>query len=125
MLGDVAHASSPSQAAGADQGLDDALILSRLLGLVTDVHQVEAATQVYDAVRRLRAQEVVRASAEVLNTYYLLDPVIGNDLEQITKDANARLLLIWYHDLDAEIRRAKAMFSSLVNEQDKHCRAHL
>ncbi|KAL2811616.1 hypothetical protein BJX63DRAFT_274783 [Aspergillus granulosus] len=43
LLGDAAHASSPSQAAGAGQGLEDALILSRLLSLVHSPDHIETA----------------------------------------------------------------------------------
>jgi salicylate hydroxylase len=114
MLGDAAHASSPSQAAGAGQGLEDALILSRLLGLVKTPSQVQPALQSYDAIRRPRAQGVVQDSGKVGLAYYLLDPEMKDDLQRITADANKRLPLIWYHDLEQDISRAENLFDNLV-----------
>jgi salicylate hydroxylase len=114
LLGDSAHASGPSQAAGAGQGLEDALILSRLLGLVSDSSQIDAAFKVYDAIRRPRAQGVVRESADVGRQYYLSHPDYGHNLEKIKTDANLRLPLIWWHDLDGDIKTAKESFNTLI-----------
>jgi salicylate hydroxylase len=104
LLGDNAHASSPSQAAGAGQGLEDALILSRLLGLVKSTDQVENALRMYDSIRRPRAQSVVRESADVGKAYFLKHPKFGADLQKITDDANRRLPLIWWYDLEGSRR---------------------
>ncbi|KAK5118485.1 hypothetical protein LTR62_003000 [Meristemomyces frigidus] len=113
LLGDSAHASSPSQAAGAGQGLEDALLLSRLLGLVKAPQELDAAIQAYDAIRRPRAQGVVRQSRDVGRAYYLIDPEFGTDLQRITDEANQRLPQIWWHDLDADCGRAGEMFRAL------------
>ncbi|CZR60783.1 uncharacterized protein PAC_10679 [Phialocephala subalpina] len=91
LLGNSAHTSSPSQAAGAGQGLEGALILSKLLGLVTDSSQLDAALKVYDAIRRPRAQGVVQTSREAGLEYLLVHPEFGGNLQKITVDANKRL----------------------------------
>ncbi|KAL3473160.1 hypothetical protein BJX99DRAFT_261590 [Aspergillus californicus] len=114
LLGDSAHASSPSQAAGAGQGLEDALILSRLLSLVQHPGQVETAFRVYDDIRRPRAQAVVQQSHEVMQAYFLVHPVFGKDLQKLTNDANERLPLLWWHDLGKDLAAAEREFYSLV-----------
>jgi salicylate hydroxylase len=119
LLGDSAHASSPSQAAGAGQGLEDSLILSRLLGLVQSKDELDSAIQVYDLIRRPRAQDVVRCSAQVGLAYYLLDPKFGSDLNKIAADANIRLPLLWWHDLDGDLKRAEDSFRAKVRDTKK------
>lgn len=113
-MGDSAHASSPSQAAGAGQGIEDALILSRVLTLVKSPDQLEAAYKVYDEIRRPRAQAVVRESREVGDAYYLIHPKFGKDLQKITDEANKRLPLIWWHDLEGDVKLAERRFRELT-----------
>ncbi|KAL3463706.1 hypothetical protein BJX64DRAFT_298833 [Aspergillus heterothallicus] len=110
LLGDAAHAGSPSQAAGAGQGLEDALILSRLLSLVQSPEHIETAFRVYDDIRRPRAQAVVQQSHEVMQAYFLVHPAFGNDLQKLTDDANERLPLLWWHDLNTDVRLAEEEF---------------
>jgi salicylate hydroxylase len=113
LLGDVAHASSPSQAAGAGQGLEDALVLSKLLGKVKSADQLENAFEAYDAIRRPRAQGMVQESLDVMVAYYLIHPKFGHDLQKITDEANRRLPLIWWHDLEADVATAEQHFARL------------
>ncbi|KAH8654624.1 mannitol 1-phosphate dehydrogenase [Tricladium varicosporioides] len=114
LLGDCAHASSPSQAAGAGQGLEDALILSRVLSLVKCSSQLDAALKVYDSIRRPRAQNVVRESREVGEAYFLTHPDFGHDLQKITNEANKRLPLIWWYDLEGDVKKAVVAFNTLT-----------
>ncbi|EHK99346.1 putative Salicylate hydroxylase [Glarea lozoyensis 74030] len=114
LLGDVAHASSPNQAAGAGQGLEDALVLSRVLGLVKNASELDAAFEVYDLIRRPRAQKVVQESKDVGDIYFLTHPDFGTDLEKITEDANRRLPLIWWYDLEADVKIAEEEFRKKV-----------
>ncbi|KAL4968160.1 uncharacterized protein BDV14DRAFT_197388 [Aspergillus stella-maris] len=118
LLGDAAHASSPSQAAGAGQGLEDALILSHILSLVEKASQLEVAFQVYDLVRRPRAQAVVQQSHEVMQAYFLQHPAFGSDLRKLTDDANERLPLLWWHDLEADLSLAEERFRSRTESSD-------
>ena len=117
LLGDVAHASSPHQAAGAGQGLEDAVVLTHLLSLVTSVDQVGAAFQAYDAVRRPRASRVVQTSYEAGLMYQFQDPNIEDDLQKIVQNANQRLHWIWNHDLERDIQAAEDMFRSSLSTQ--------
>ncbi|KAL5342096.1 hypothetical protein BJX70DRAFT_336619 [Aspergillus crustosus] len=118
LLGDAAHASSPSQAAGAGQGLEDALILSRLFSLVHNPEHFETAFQIYDYIRRPRAQAVVQQSHEVMQAYFLVHPTFGDDLQKLTDDANERLPLLWWHDLEADLRAAEESYYSLIEPSD-------
>lgn len=126
--GDVAHAGGPHQGAGAGQCLEDALILSRVLGklyhstpaetLNTASPQrkrvMEAAFQAYDEIRRPRAQKQVRTSQECGQIYSLADPVAGDDILKAVENLNGRFEWIWKHDLAADVRLVEARFDELV-----------
>lgn len=115
LLGDVAHASSPHQAAGAGQGLEDAVVLAHLLALVASADQLGAAFRVYDAIRRPRAQEVVRTSLEAGRMYAWLDPDVGDDMDEIVANANQRFHWIWQHDMKVDLEKAEEEFKNQVN----------
>lgn len=94
------------------------MILSKVLGLVKSPDQLESAFQVYDSIRRPRAQGVVQESREVGLAYYLVHPDFGHDLQKITDEANKRLPLIWWHDLDADLRTVEERFKALTDAPD-------
>ncbi|KAF7197304.1 6-methylsalicylic acid decarboxylase atA [Pseudocercospora fuligena] len=114
LLGDVAHASSPGQAAGAGQGLEDAVVLSHLFSLTTSASHIPALFEAYDAVRRTRAQSVVQTSQEAGEMYSWNLPGIGNDMQKIVDNANDRLHWIWQHDIQQDVKRAETMFYDIV-----------
>jgi salicylate hydroxylase len=114
LLGDVAHASSPHQAAGAGQGLEDAVVLSHLLSLVRSSEQLTTAFRVYDGIRRPRAQKVVQTSFEAGELYFWQHPDIGDDMHRIVENGNDRLHWIWKHDLQADVIEAEKRFKSLI-----------
>jgi salicylate hydroxylase len=64
IMGDAAHSTTPWQGSGAGISVEDALILSALLGQITSREQAPAALKVYDEVRRPRTQRVVKSSRE-------------------------------------------------------------
>ncbi|KAF2645714.1 FAD/NAD(P)-binding domain-containing protein [Massarina eburnea CBS 473.64] len=129
LLGDVAHASSPHQGAGAGQGLEDSLILYRVLGRLCHttsssvlstpsperLRRIEAAFRAYDEVRRPRAQEQVRTAEETGELYQLRDKH-GREvrLEDAVRTLNGRFRWIWEGDLDSDVRRAEGRFDELV-----------
>lgn len=117
LLGDVAHASSPHQAAGAGQGLEDAVVLSHLLSLAESADQLEATFEVYDSIRRPRAQKVVVTSLQAGNMYMWLDPEIGEDMNKIVANANQRFHWIWQHNIKADLQTAEDEFNRLVSER--------
>jgi salicylate hydroxylase len=131
MLGDVAHAGGPHQGGGAGQCLEDALILSRVLG---KLHQsipsstlstpsplrtkiMEAAFQAYDEIRRPRAQKQVNTSQACGEIYNLMDPVAGDDIVKSVENLNNRFAWIWQHDLAADIGMVERRFEELVGLQ--------
>jgi salicylate hydroxylase len=90
------------------------LILSKVLGCVKNGNQLESAFQAYDSIRRPRAQRVVQESREVGLAYFLVHPQFGHDLQKITDEANKRLPLIWWHDLDGDVKKAQDSFKALI-----------
>ena len=109
LLGDSAHASTPHQAAGAGQGLEDTLIFSRLLAKATSLSDLPHIFKVYDHFRRPRAQKVVRTSNEAGIIYDFCDPKIGADMEALEQNLKSRFDWIWKEDLEGTIEKAEQM----------------
>ncbi|GLA75182.1 hypothetical protein AtubIFM55763_006449 [Aspergillus tubingensis] len=114
LLGDSAHGTTPHQAAGAGQCLEDSLIMSHVLGLAKNRSEITHAFQVYDSIRRPRAQAVVTTSQEAGTLYTFTHPQLGTDLAEIVANLNQRFLWIWDHDLKADIELAHRWFIALV-----------
>ncbi|OCL05670.1 FAD/NAD(P)-binding domain-containing protein [Glonium stellatum] len=119
ILGDSAHASTPFQAAGAAQCLEDALILSRLLGLVQNSIDILNVFKVYDLIRRPRAQHVVQTSIEAGEIFSFSHPEIGNDMKKIVENCNRRFEWIWEHDLEADVKEAEEQFRILTMQGEQ------
>ena len=117
LLGDSAHATTPHQAAGAGQCIEDALVLSNLLSMVTSADQVVAAFESFDSVRRPRAQKIVVTSREAGDIYALKGDGTGRDLTDIIASLNTRFLWIWEHDLQRDIEMAKDKFTLSVQRR--------
>ncbi|KUJ22260.1 FAD/NAD(P)-binding domain-containing protein [Mollisia scopiformis] len=107
ILGDAAHASTPHQGAGAGQAIEDAFILSNLLGQVESVNEIEKAFHAYDAIRRPRSQKVVTTSREATAIYDFEDEKLGTDLDLIKRTLETRYDWIWNEDLPQQLRRAR------------------
>lgn len=125
LLGDSAHASLPNQAAGAGQGLEDALILSRVLNaaytrlaepvaLPAASRVLHAAFEAYDGVRRPRAQRQVDTSVECGLLYNLSHPEAGDDMQKTVDNLNRRFDWLWDHDLDEDAELAVRRFDEIV-----------
>jgi salicylate hydroxylase len=118
LLGDAAHASTPHQGAGAGQCLEDALILSHLLSLVSrsqshpddSAVNINLAFEAYDYVRRPRAQKVVKTSDDAGKMYCFADPECGSDVKKIVTNARGRFGWIWEADLVEEMQVARRRF---------------
>ena len=65
ILGDAAHATSPSSGQGASMAIEDAIVLAKCL---RDCSSVSAAFGAYERERRARVQRVVAYSARVGST---------------------------------------------------------
>ena len=114
LLGDSAHASTPHQAANAGQALEDAAVLSHLLGLVKKPSELTHSFKAYDVVRRPRAQKVVRTSLECGRVYALMSNDTGNDREKIVDNLTKRWEWIWTHNLSEDIGKAEETFRKLI-----------
>ena len=107
LLGDAAHASTPHQGAGAGQAIEDAFILSNLLGQVASVDDITQSFKGYDSVRRLRSQRVVTTSKEAGCLYEMENEEVGSDLDKARDNLLARYDWIWRNDLKAQLREAQ------------------
>lgn len=88
--------------------------MSHVLGLAKNRSEITHAFQVYDSIRRPRAQAVVTTSQEAGTLYTFTHPQLGTDLAEIVANLNQRFLWIWDHDLKADIELAHRWFIALV-----------
>jgi salicylate hydroxylase len=112
LLGDAAHASTPHQGAGAGQAIEDAFILSNLLGQVNTVDEIEKAFHAYDAVRRPRSQKVVATSRDAVKIYEFEDEKLKSDLDMIKRTLEMRYNWIWNEDLPQQLKTAKEIMGA-------------
>ena len=112
LLGDAAHASTPHQGAGAGMAIEDALVMSTLLGEVyrdgsATKGGIEKAFGAYDKVRRPRSQKLVTTSKEMGELVEFQVPGIMDDEEKFVANLSERFKWIWDADLDAHVKEAK------------------
>lgn len=117
LLGDAAHASMPFQAAGAAQGVEDALVLTEVLAKVAEAHAnfgdtdayISAGLEAYDAVRRPRAQHQLERADEVGRMLTKVHETNGADVNKsIRMLQNGWYEWLWFHDLQADVDKALA-----------------
>jgi hypothetical protein len=65
---------------------------------------------------------MVQESLDVMVAYYLIHPKFGHDLQKITDEANKRLPLIWWHDLEADVKTAEDHFERLNSANSANVR---
>lgn len=115
LIGDSAHASLPYQAAGAAQGLEDALVLTEVLSRLTKspasdanlTSHIEVGLEAYDSVRRPRAQKQLEQAAEVGEMIYFRHKETGDDMSKILpRLQEGRLDWIWFHDIHEDVKKA-------------------
>lgn len=125
VIGDSAHASMPFQAAGAAQGVEDALVLAFVLEeLMTSskrgtaqLPEINAGLKAYDAVRRPRAQKQLERAYEVGEMIYFQHPECGDDMNKILgKLQNGWLDWLWFPDLKADVDQAVAQLRAEVQK---------
>lgn len=123
LVGDSAHASLPFQAAGASQGVEDAVILSDLLASISNASEkgadlepyIHAAFAGYDSVRRPRAERQVIQSEEVSDMIYFQHPETGSDMSKILpKLQQGRFDWLWFHDLNADVKSASGRMHEIM-----------
>jgi salicylate hydroxylase len=127
LLGDAAHASMPYQAAGAAQGIEDALVLGEVLAKMAEaqgIHgntdtYIEAGLKAYDALRRPRAQHQLERADEVGRMLMRVHETIGSDVTESIRTLQSDWYnWLWFHDLQADVDKALEMM-----EQGVHVKA--
>lgn len=117
LAGDAAHATTPHHGAGAGFCVEDAAVLSELLGdaRVQDPAHVTAVFEAYDAARRPRANWLVQSSRRMCELYQRraagIDPANMAADEHEMRD---RYKIIWDYDLEGAIREAKEHLGKLL-----------
>lgn len=121
ILGDSAHASLPFQAAGAAQGVEDAVVLSNVLAELPQSRAYEdsplvairAALDAFDYVRRPRAQKQLEQSAEVTRMLFFRHEQAGSDMNKILPMLqNGRFDWLWFHDIEEDVQLAMSRMKS-------------
>ncbi|KAF3398159.1 Salicylate hydroxylase [Penicillium rolfsii] len=114
LLGDSAHASLPFQAAGAAQGLEDALVLSNVLAELAKLPErgasqmpaIHAGLCAYDSVRRPRAQKQLEQAAEVGRMIFFQHEEAGADMEKILPRLQQGWFdWLWFHDINDDVQQ--------------------
>ena len=114
LLGDAAHASTPHQGAGAGMAMEDAMVLSGLLGEIHESLDIEKAFKAYDHVRRPRTQKLVSTSYDAGLLYDYEAEGIGNDLNKLGQNLEERYKWIWDVDLVEHLEEAKAHLHGIL-----------
>lgn len=106
LSGDGAHASTPHQGAGAGMALEDAYIMSSLLGLIEKGEDIEQAFKAFDAVRRPRTQKLVTSSREAGELYDCEVEGTLDDKEALKRNLSGRYKWIWEKRLEEDLEEA-------------------
>ena len=109
LIGDAAHASTPHQGAGAGMALEDAYVMSNLLGAIQKSSDIESAFRAFDAVRRPRTQKLVTTSRETEELYELEAEGVMDDVDKLRENLTTRFRWIWEEDLEEELAEAVGM----------------
>lgn len=117
LIGDAAHAMLPHQGAGAGQGLEDALILAKLLeNSELTPETIKAVSKIYEEVRLERAVKVQHTSHESGEIYELYSQEY-KDFEAIGKHLIHRFDWLWQHSLETDIETAKKALHNQLNQK--------
>ncbi|KAI0715000.1 FAD/NAD-P-binding domain-containing protein [Earliella scabrosa] len=109
LLGDAAHGMLPHLGAGAGQGLEDALLLVRLLTRPeTNLDNIEAVLHAYSEVRKPRSQTVWDASHRAGSIYDSHGPS-GPTFEGMRRDLQDLWKPVWGYDIDDDVKAAVAL----------------
>lgn len=116
VIGDAAHAMLPHQGAGAGQGLEDALILAKLLeNAQLTSETITCVSEIYEQIRLERAvqvQHTSRESGEIYELYSAQYPEFENIGEHLVQ----RFDWLWQHVLEQDIETA-----TLALQQQLQC----
>lgn len=89
--------------------LEDAYVMSNLLGAIQKSSDIESAFRAFDAVRRPRTQKLVTTSREMGEVYELEAEGVMDDVDKLREDLATRFRWIWEEDLEEELAEAMGM----------------
>ncbi|KAH9828882.1 FAD/NAD(P)-binding domain-containing protein [Teratosphaeria destructans] len=95
LIGDAAHASTPHQGAGAGLAIEDAVVLSRLLGNVRRRGDLVHAFEQFEWLRKDRTQRLVRCSREQGEIFDFEGEGFGDDVSKIAQFLPRRWNWVW------------------------------
>jgi salicylate hydroxylase len=115
LLGDCAHASTPHQGAGAGMAIEDAAVLSSLLGHIKqpDRSILGKLFEAYDQLRRPRSQKLVTTSRDAGQLYDFQKDGVLDDPQKLKSDIEERLRWIWEIDVEAHCAEAVKLMDGL------------
>ncbi|KAK3297386.1 uncharacterized protein B0H64DRAFT_440856 [Chaetomium fimeti] len=122
IAGDAAHASSPFHGAGVGMGVEDALVLSELLGDVQSLpvaarpRSIPAAFQAYSAVRMERTRWLMQSSRDMGDILEWRYPATGRDSAKIKTEFEKRARKIWDFDVDGMVTDSKREYNGRRRE---------
>lgn len=116
LIGDAAHAMLPHQGAGAGQGLEDALILAKLLeNSELTSESIKFVSEIYEQVRLDRAVKVQNTSRESGEIYELYSSTYSN-FESVGEHLAHRFDWLWQHSLEHDIQTAKTQLEHQLQQ---------
>ena len=110
MMGDAAHATTPFQAQGAGQAVEDACVLQALLGRVHNKKELPNVLVAYDEVRRPRSQRNVVTSREAAELNFMRLKGVEDDMEKMKLKLDGRMHWLWNRDMVAQNEAAIKLF---------------
>lgn len=106
IMGDAAHATTPHMGAGAGMAIEDAHMLSGLLGSIETASDVGKAFQAFDRARRPRTQEVIQRSGKNVLRYKAVATAEGPDLASLRAESFETFGWLFDFDLDESLQKA-------------------
>lgn len=117
IIGDAAHAALPTHAAGAGQAIEDAWVMSAVLGNVKDVRHLSAAFRGYDKIRLPRAQLNAKLSDEALEIFNFRHQNILDDPQALKHAIEYRMDWIWNRDIALQAEQACSIANNIVADE--------
>ncbi|KAE9988379.1 hypothetical protein EG328_011139 [Venturia inaequalis] len=111
LLGDAAHAVVPHLGSGAGMAMEDAYVLSNLMGTSNGAEDLEDVFEAYDAVRRPRTQKMAWKSREAGIYHAFEKEGVLDDHEILQSEASTIYSWVWEFDLEASLKEAKEMLA--------------
>ena len=100
-----------SQGSGAGMAMEDAYILSSVIGQMRNANEFEAAFAAYDHVRRPRDLKLVTTSREAGELYEFQGEGIEDDVKKMDEKLKVMYDWIWGENLEDEYTEVMKIFN--------------